>query len=335
LDVHHRITDDQSMINIITVHWQTAKWVDPQLRFIERNIDAPVRVFASVNGVEDPRVAGRFHFAADLPGSHPEKLNELARTVAACSSPADILIFLDGDAFPVRPLVPWLGQVLRSYPLLAIRRDENLADPQPHPSFCATTVGFWQEIGGDWRPGDTWINAAGREVADTGGRLLALLRDMGVEWLPLLRTNTYNPHAVWFGVYAHRIYHHGVGFQAARVERVDWSSRYERNASSGRDLRPTDERPSLGTLRSALAQDASALRRVRPRHAAVVARAALKTVRLRQEHRYFERQRRSDRGERLDDLYDTVFDRLCSDPDFFREFDDSDPPWPEPGTGGG
>jgi hypothetical protein len=58
----------------------------------------------------------------------------------------------------------------------------------------------------------------------------------------------------------------------------------------------------------------------------VVARAALKTVRLRQEHRYFDRQRRSDQGRQLDSLYDTVFARLCSDPEFYREFDDSESP---------
>jgi hypothetical protein len=314
------------MINIVTVHWQTAKWVDVQLGNIARNVDAPVRVFASLNGIADDEVTGRFHFAADLPGSHPEKLNMLADLVASESAPSDILIFLDGDAFPVRPLVPWLEESLHSSPLVAIRRDENLGDPQPHPSFCATTVGFWRQIEGDWRPGEVWINSAGREVADTGGRLLAQMRTLGVEWVPLLRTNTYNPHAVWFGVYAHRIYHHGVGFQAARVERVDWSSRYREKPSSNRALRPSAERPSLGSLRAALARDVSMIRRARPRHAAVVARAALKTVRLRQEHRYYERQRRSDEGRGLDNLYDTVFERLRTDPSFYREFDPWDPP---------
>jgi hypothetical protein len=314
------------MINVVTVHWQTSKWVDAQLRFLERNIDAPVRVFASLNGIEDDTVAERFHFAADLAGTHAEKLNELAGIVAASSNPSDILIFLDGDAFPVRPLVPWLGETLGTHPLMAIRRDENLADPQPHPSFCATTVGFWQEIDGDWRPGYVWVNAAGREVADTGGRLLASLRERKVEWLPLLRTNTYNPHAVWFGVYAHRVYHHGVGFHAARVERVDWSERYQQKPAAGRDLRPTLDRPSLGNVRAAISADASSLSQLRPRHAVVVARAALKTVRLRQEHRYFDRQRRSDQGRQLDSLYDTVFARLCSDPEFYREFDDSESP---------
>jgi hypothetical protein len=314
------------MINIVTVHWKTAKWIGPQLSFLERNVDAPTRIFASLNGIEDEGAAERFHYAADLSGSHPEKLNALAEVVSASAPPSDILIFLDGDAFPVRPLVPWLEEELGRVPLIAIRRDENLGDPQPHPSFCATTVGFWQEIGGDWRPGEAWVNVAGREVADTGGRLLTRLRQLQVSWRPLLRTNTYNPHDVWFGVYAHRVYHHGVGFQAARVERVDWSSRYRDKPSSNRHLRPSPDDPSLGTLRTSMTEQPWRVRRLRPRHVAIVARAAWKTIRLRQEHRYYERQRRSDRGQGLDLLYDTVFDRLCSDPDFYREFDSSDLP---------
>src|SRR5580658_5726660 len=100
------------MINIVTVHWQTAKWVDAQLDFLARNVDAPFRVFASLNGVEDDAVARRFHFAADLPGSHPDKLNALAAEVSSCSAPSDILVFLDGDAFPIRPIVPWMAEAL-------------------------------------------------------------------------------------------------------------------------------------------------------------------------------------------------------------------------------
>jgi hypothetical protein len=204
--------------------------------------------------------------------------------------------------------------------LTAIRRDENLGDVQPHPSFCATTVGFWKDISGDWLPGGTWINTAGREVADTGGNLLYALRQRDIEWLPLLRTNTHNPHPVWFGVYDHRIYHHGAGFQATRVERVDWASRYERNPAAGRSLRPTDADPSLGTLRTNGAADRSALRRLRPGD---IARATIKTVRLRLEHRHYVNLTSTERGRNLETLGEDVFRQLSHDDDFFRQFDDS------------
>jgi hypothetical protein len=313
------------VINIATVHWQTDKWIEPQLHFLARSLDAPYRVFASLNGIEDPATWARFHFAADLEGSHASKLNQLADIIAKEAAPSDVLIFLDGDAFPVGPLTPWVEDTMRAYPLAAVRRDENLGDCQPHPSFCATTVGFWQEIEGDWQPGGTWINSASREVADTGGNLLIKLRDADIEWLPLLRTNTYNPHPVWFGIYDHRIYHHGAGFQATRVERVDWADRYEKKAVAGRSLRPTADSPSLGTLRTTLARDPSAWRRLRPDAVRRIGQAAVKTIRLRLEHRHYVKLTRTHRGRHLATLDESVFQQMSVDDEFYRRFDDAVP----------
>src|ERR1700722_1894026 len=165
-----------TVINTAPAHWQSAKWIDPQLHYLDRSIDVPYRVFASLNGIDDPTLWSRFHFASDLEGTHASKLNDLASIIAEDSSPSDILIFLDGDAFPIAPITPWVEDMLGTVPLAAVRRDENLGDCQPHPSFCATTSGFWKEIEGDWRPGGKWINTAGREVADVGGNLLYNLR---------------------------------------------------------------------------------------------------------------------------------------------------------------
>jgi hypothetical protein len=305
------------MIHVITVHWMTPRWVEPQLGYLERNMGAPYRVVASLNGIDDPGLRARFDVAADLEGKHPAKLNALAQMVADGADPSDVVIFLDGDAFPVRPLVPWLEEALRRHALVAVRRDENLGDPQPHPSFCATTVGFWQEIGGDWRGGD-WVNTAGMTVRDTGGRLLHTLRARQIDWLPMVRTNTNDPHPLWFGVYAHRVYHHGAGFQAARVERVEWAGRFQRVGVGRTALRPTPESPSLGTLRRAFGREPSTILRTPPR---VVGRAAVKTWRLRREHRYFEHHARSEDSRRLEHLNEEMFARLVVDPEFHRELD--------------
>lgn len=207
-----------SVLNVVTVHWQSPQWIDIQLGYLERNIDGPWRVFASLNGIEK-QLWDRFHFAAELDGDHPEKLNELAQVVAGQSAADDLIVFLDGDAFPVRPVGFWLDSLLSSHPLAALRRDENLGDPQPHPAFCVTTVGFWREIEGDWRAGYTWENAFGT-TTDVGGRLLQTLQERKRPWRPILRTNTNNIHPIWFGVYEHRIYHHGAGFRP-RVSRLD------------------------------------------------------------------------------------------------------------------
>lgn len=310
------------MINVVTVHWQTSRWIDVQLGYLERNVETPYRVFAALNGIEDPAKWKRFHFAEDLEGTHGIKLNALADIVAERADPTEVLMFVDGDAFPVAPLVPWVDEVLKEHPLAAIRRDENLGDLQPHPSFCVTTVGFWKEIAGDWR-GEAWTNTAGREVVDVGGKLLHTLENRGIEWLPLLRTNTFNPHPLWFGVYAHRVYHHGGGFQRSRAERVDWLDRYRRKPGSGRPLRPTDERPSLGTLRARVDSEGFDLARLRPRHLPVVARATVKTLRLRREHRYFTKLQSSERSRTLEELNAQVFADLESDQNFYLRFDEA------------
>ena len=110
---------------------------------------------------------------------HELKLTLLGDLVAHAADPDEVIIFIDGDAFPIAPIMPFLRSKLERYPLVAVRRDENNGDRQPHPSFCATTAGFWRELPGDWRRGHTWINPQGKEVTDVGGNLLGLLEDAG------------------------------------------------------------------------------------------------------------------------------------------------------------
>ena len=150
---HRRPPGALTVLNIITVHWRSPKWIAPQLDYLEHNLDVPYRIFASLNGIDDPALWQRFHYAADLEGTHAEKLNALARVAIDQSDPGDQLLFLDGDAFPVRPIGSWVASTLQSVPLAAVRRDENLGDHQPHPCFCFTTCQFWESVDGDWREG--------------------------------------------------------------------------------------------------------------------------------------------------------------------------------------
>ncbi len=283
----------------MTVHWQSAKWIDVQAQYLRRNITTPYRVFASLNGIDDPKMRERFYFSADLEGTHEEKLNELAEIVIEESAPSDFLMFLDGDAFPVAPLGGWIPEVLDSYPLAAVRRDENLGDPQPHPCFCITTAGFWQELGGDWRRGGGWINTVGKECRDVGGRLLRQLQEKNIEWLPLLRSNNHHWHPVFFGVYDHRVYHHGAGFRVMdnRAENARWDPH---------------RRPSVGMLREAAEKDPGKLLRVRPRQLPVALNALPMTVRL---------QVRKLNDKRLVRFEKRLFVRMKTDPDFYRRLD--------------
>jgi hypothetical protein len=214
------------MLHVATVHWRDDRWIAPQRRYLDRYLEQPFRVWADLEDVRAP--ADAFHQVQDLAAtktfengifSHTEKLNALAGAIAGEAAPDDVLLFLDGDAFPIAPLDAFLEQTLARVPLVAVRRDENLDDEQPHPSFCATTVGFWTELGGDWNPGYTWKNAAGKDVTDAGGNLLGLLRARDAEWEPLLRTNRVNLRPLWFGVSGDLAYHHGAGFRGGLCRR--------------------------------------------------------------------------------------------------------------------
>jgi hypothetical protein len=216
------------MLHVATVHWKDDRWIDPQRRYLDRFVEQPFRLWADLEGIDPEAHRGRFHHVQDLAAtktfengifSHTEKLNALAEAIALKAAPDDLLLFLDGDAFPIARLDGFLDQALARMPLVAVRRDENLDDEQPHPCFCATTVGFWTAVGGDWNPGYTWKNAAGKDVTDAGGNLLGRLRDRGADWEPLLRTNRVNLRPLWFGVYGDLAYHHGAGFRGGLCRR--------------------------------------------------------------------------------------------------------------------
>ncbi|HEY9509514.1 MAG TPA: hypothetical protein VIV82_06590 [Verrucomicrobiae bacterium] len=211
------------MIHIATVHFQSDQWIQTQLAYLRKHIASPFRVYAWLNDV--PAVPpGTFHYSCSEPvTAHAVKLNLLADLIYFDSNREDdILIFLDGDAFPVGDIGPFLREKLKTHKLIAIQRLENNGDFQPHPCFCATTVGFWRSIKGDWKEGYEWQTKTGKRETDVGGNLLKLLLDNKVDWYPLLRTQSLTPHPVFFGIYADLIYHHGAGFRSKdAVSRFD------------------------------------------------------------------------------------------------------------------
>jgi hypothetical protein len=168
-------------------------------------------VFASCEGIADEWFT---HFDTVVPsmGEHAGKLNLLAAEIAQVAEPDDLLMFLDGDAFPIADPMPVVWPRLERAPLVAIRRSEALGQSQPHPAFCVTSVGTWTAIRGDWSRGHPWEGDLG-QLTDVGGNLLRALERNGMPWEPLLRSNTVNPHPVWFGVYGSIVYHHGAGFR--------------------------------------------------------------------------------------------------------------------------
>lgn len=221
------------MLHVATVHWQSARWIDIQLRYLGRHVEKPFRVYAYLNDIPESEDK-RFFYASHEPvREHATKLNRLAEIILREAASEDRLLFLDGDAFPIGALTPFLDRQLEAAPLVAVQRLENNGDRQPHPCFCATTVGFWRSIGGDWNEGYPWRNASGAATSDVGGNLLGILESRGLAWRPLARTNRKNLHPVWFGIYGDIVYHHGAGFRRDKVSRADLQTLAQARSASG------------------------------------------------------------------------------------------------------
>lgn len=210
------------MIYVLTAHFKTPKWIDIQRRYLDLHVHEPFKVIGSFERITDA-YDDRFDRVIRSFGSHEGKLNLLAAEVAAEADPDDILMFLDGDAFPVADPMPAVHKALETTSLLAVRRDEQ-GDKQPHPCFCAVTVAEWLRLGGDWSPGYAWVDSSGNATTDVGGNLLAALERTGTSWTPLVRSNHRNFHPVWFAVYGDIVYHHGAGFRRP-MARVDMESK--------------------------------------------------------------------------------------------------------------
>lgn len=202
------------MIYIATVHYKSDKWINIQNNHFDQYLQSEFEIFAFLDDI-DPKYHDKYSYVtSDLKLSHAEKLNKLAAQISLKSKdPNDIIFFIDGDAFPITNITTQVSQLLEEFPLLAIRRIIEDGDIQPHPSFCATTVGFWKKIGGDWREGYQWKNKRNELTSDVGGNLLGLLNAHDIQWHPLDRSNKVNLHPILYGVYGNMIYHHGAGFR--------------------------------------------------------------------------------------------------------------------------
>lgn len=210
------------MIHVLTIHWTDASWIDIQLKYLQKYLDRPNTTYAFLNKI--PNVKSHIekfdYYNTEDITSHPIKLNILADMACFNSqSDEDILLFIDGDAFPVSPLGNFIETSLKNKPLAAIQRLENNGDIQPHPCFCVTTVGFWKQIKGDWKKGNVpWLNKHGNKVNDVGGALHQKLLEQDIDWIKLHRSNKKQyTDQVLFGVYGDLIYHHGAGFRPPRI----------------------------------------------------------------------------------------------------------------------
>lgn len=204
------------MLHVATVHYKSPRWIEIQTKYLREHISVQYQTWSSLELI-DPSYGRHFDRVVEQRGRHPGKLNHLAMEIAHEASDDDLLMFLDGDAFPIVDPMPLIADGLAKAPLIAVRRAENVDSPQPHPCFCVTTVGAWRDLPGNWAGGPTWEGARGTRVTDVGGNLLRQLELTGTPWVQVLRSNRSNLDPLHFAVYGDTVYHHGAGFRAGEL----------------------------------------------------------------------------------------------------------------------
>ena len=226
------------MLYVATVHYRSPRWVEIQTRYLRRHISVPYQTWTSLEHI-DPTYGKYFDRVLAQHGSHAGKLNHLAMEISEQASDSDLLMFLDGDAFPIADPIPLITDRLAKAPLLAVRRAENFNEPQPHPCFCVTTVGTWRRLPGDWTSGYTWPGPRGRLGGDVGGNLLRKLELTKTPWTDVLRSNRTNLDPLYYAIYGDVVYHHGAGFRTGELSLVDRDGAPQpRWRSHSRALRP-------------------------------------------------------------------------------------------------
>jgi hypothetical protein len=208
------------MLYVATAHFKSPRWIEIQASYLRKHLSVPYQLWGSIEGI-DRSYSEHFDRVLEQRGPHAGKLNHFALEISHVACDDDLIMFLDGDAFPIADPMPTITQALSQAPLVAVRRVENVDEPQPHPCFCVTTVGTWRSLPGDWSIGPVWPGVKGKRVSDVGANLLRALELSETPWVQLLRTNGSKLHPLFFAVYGDIVYHHGAGFRGNALSRAD------------------------------------------------------------------------------------------------------------------
>lgn len=198
------------MLYVVTVHHASPRWIEIQTRHIRRHIGVPHEIWTSLEKI-DPSYGSHFDTVLELQAPHAPKLNAIVTEILEVADDGDLMMFLDGDSFPIADPMPLVQESLANAPLVAVRRAENGDEPQPHPCFTVMSVGTWKTVRGDWTAGYTWPGVHGRPNSDVGGNLLRKLELAGMPWVQVLRSNKHNPDPLYLAIYGDIVYHHGAG----------------------------------------------------------------------------------------------------------------------------
>lgn len=190
------------MINVATVHWKSLFFQDIQYENLSANLE-DFRIWAFLDKVPESdsnRSDNRYFYCGESgQTNHLVKLDMLADLICESSSLDDVVLFLDGDAWPIKPVGEFIKESLKKFPVGGVVRLEN-GERYPHPCFTFTTVGYWRSAGLSWSKRD--IN-----------QIFRVLESRKEGWVKIKRSDGLSDHPVFFSVYGDMVYHHGAGFR--------------------------------------------------------------------------------------------------------------------------
>lgn len=211
------------MIHIVTVHFRSLDWIPIQHAYINANV-SQFKIWYFIDEVEfepwpfdfDVHYKSRSEVWNEHVGKdHAIKLDKMVNELLANEPDDDVVLFLDGDSFPIAPIDKLIDEALTDNDFFAIVREE-IGQAFPHPSFACCRLGFWRKHNLSWRLCG-W---------DTGGCLFRHFNAHNIKWKKVLRSHSLcDPEPdpeypavgvhlkLLFGVYGGFIYHHGAYFR--------------------------------------------------------------------------------------------------------------------------
>lgn len=197
------------MIHIATVHWGSSLFQEIQFKNIAKNIsDFKIWTFLDrIKEKDDKKNRDMYHFHGESGiVNHLSKLDMLSEMIFKEAKEDDVILFMDGDAWPIAPMDEVIKDCLSNYSAGAVVRSEN-NERHAHPSFCFAKASLWRDLDIKWRGGTIGKNQYNVTYP------VAVLRNNNKEWQGFKRTGGLSDHGVFFSIYGEKIYHHGAGFR--------------------------------------------------------------------------------------------------------------------------
>jgi hypothetical protein len=199
---------------------------------------------------KEDRLYPQFNHIESTPvKDHATKLNLLSEIICSRAKANDIIMLLDGDAFPCDFVDSDFLKIVDNNIFGAIQQAECFDEPIPHPSFFIARVDSYLKHKFDWTPGPHWGTTQG-EFTDVGARIWEYAFKNNYFWYPLKRTNKHNIHPLWFGVYEDKIYHHGAGFRnpISKIDRLCPSKQFSRCIWLFKYIEKIQHKMSIGNI---------------------------------------------------------------------------------------